>query len=307
MTKYIIKRMLLSLLTIIVLITAVWILVRLLPGDPFTSEKLPPEVRKNLEAYYGFDKPIHEQYLQYINNLLHGDLGYSMNYKNQRVSNILLRSFPFSADLGSRALIFAVSVGLILGIVAALNRSKFLDYFCIVIAIIGSSIPDFIIGSLLQYFFGIKWKLLPVAQWLSFRHTILPSIGLGFYTLAYVSRIMRSSMLEVIGQDYIKTAHSKGLSDFQIVVKHQIRNAILPIITFLGPMVAAILTGTFVIESIFAIPGMGKYYVSGVQTLDYTLILGSTIFYGVFLVVANTLVDIVYGIVDPRIRVYSQS
>lgn len=307
MTKYIIKRVLLSFLTVLVLITAVWILVRLLPGDPFTSEKLPPEVRKNLEAYYGFDKPVYEQYIQYINNLLHGDLGYSMNYKNQKVSNILLRSFPFSADLGTRALLFAVSVGLILGIVAALNRSKFLDYFCIVVAIIGSSIPDFIIGSLLQYFFGIKWKLLPVAQWLSFRHTILPSIGLGFYTLAYVSRIMRTSMLEVVGQDYIKTAHSKGLSSLQIVVKHQIRNAILPIITFLGPMIAAILTGTFVIESIFAIPGMGKYYVSGVQTLDYSLILGSTIFYGVFLIVANTLVDIVYGIVDPRIRVYSQS
>lgn len=304
MAKYIIKRIVISILTVFVLITAVWILVRLLPGDPFTSEKLPPEVRANLMKYYGFDKPILTQYTTYIKNLLRGDLGYSLNYKNLTVTRILKDSFPYSADLGMRSLIFAITVGLFLGIIAALNRSKFLDYFCIILAIVGSSIPDFIIGSLLQYGFGVKLKLLPIAQWQSFKHTILPSIALGFYTLAYVSRVMRASMLEVISQDYIKTAHSKGLSQYKIVFKHQIRNAILPIITILGPITASILTGTFVIESIYAVPGMGKYYVSGVQTLDYPLILGSTVFYGVLLIFANTIVDILYGIIDPRIRIY---
>jgi oligopeptide transport system permease protein len=305
MTKYLIKRLLIALLTVFVLITAVWVLVRLLPGDPFSSDKLSPEIKKNMVRYYGFDKPLIMQYFTYIKNLLHGNLGYSLHYRNLTVNSILRNSFPYSADLGIRALLFAISLGLLLGIVAALNRSKFLDYFCIIIAIIGCSVPDFIIGSLFQYIFGVKLKLLPVAQWQGFKYTILPSISLGFYTLAYVSRIMRASMLEVVQQDYIKTAYSKGLSNTRIVFKHQIRNAILPVITVLGPMVASILTGTFVIESIYTIPGMGKYYVSGVQTLDYTLILGSTIFYGVLLVLANTIVDIAYGFLDPRIRVYT--
>ncbi|MTI55944.1 ABC transporter permease [Geosporobacter ferrireducens] len=306
MAKYLLRRLFISMLTILVLITAVWILVRLLPGDPFTSDKLSPEIKENIMRYYGFDKPLITQYITYLKNLLRGDLGYSLNYKNLTVTRILKDSFPYSADLGVRALLFAVLTGLFLGIVAALNRSRFLDYFCIIIAIIGCSVPDFIIGSLLQYVFGVKLKLLPVAQWQGFKYTILPSVALGFYTLAYVSRVMRASMLEVVNQDYIKTANSKGLSQIQVIFGHQIRNAILPVITVLGPIIAAILTGTFVIESIYTIPGMGKYYVSGVQTLDYTLILGSTIFYGVLLVIANTVVDIAYGIIDPRIRVYKK-
>ncbi|MCT4563109.1 MAG: ABC transporter permease [Maledivibacter sp.] len=303
MRKYIFKRIIISFFTIIVLVTAVFFLVRLMPGDPFASEKMTPEIRANLEKYYGLDKPVIIQYFTYISNLLRGDLGYSMNYVNITVNSIIKDSFPNSANLGIRAMVFAVSLGLIFGIRAALSRGKFLDYLCIIIAIIGTSVPDFIMGSLLQYFFGIKWGLLPVAQWKGFRYTILPSIALGFYTLALVSRLMRASMLEVVQQDYIKTAKSKGISKFRITSKHQIRNAILPIITVLGPITASVLTGTFVIESIFAIPGMGKYYVAGVQTLDYTLILGMTVFYGTFLVIANTIVDILYGFIDPRIRI----
>jgi len=306
MRKYIFKRLLISLLTILVLITVVWILVRLMPGDPFTSDKVTPEIKANMMKYYGFDKPLIVQYFTYIKNLLKGDLGYSLNYKNLSVTQILKDSFPYSVDLGIRALIFASILGILLGVRAALSRGKFLDFFCIFIAIIGISVPEFIMGSSLQYFFGVKWKLLPVAQWKSFKYTILPSIALGFYTLALLSRIMRASMLEVVQQDYIKTAKAKGLTKGKIVFKHQMRNAILPIITVLGPLTAAILTGTFVIESIFAIPGMGKYYVTGVQTLDYSLILGLTVFYGVFLVAANTIVDIIYGIIDPRIRVYKK-
>lgn len=302
MSKYILKRLGMSFVTILVLITIVFTLIRLMPGDPFASDKITPEIRRNLERYYGLDQPFHKQYFTYLGNLFKGNLGYSMNYVNLRVNDIIKESFPYSLDLGIRALTMAISIGIILGIRAALSRGKSLDFVCIFIAILGTSIPDFIMGALMQYVFGIQWGLLPVAQWKGFAYTILPSIALGFYTLALTSRLMRASMLEVVSQDYIKTAKSKGISKFRITWKHQIRNAIMPIITVLGPITASVLTGTFVIESIFAIPGMGKYYVTSVQTLDYTLILGMTIFYGTFIVIANTIVDILYGFVDPRTR-----
>ena len=303
MGKYIVKRIGISIVTIFVLVSAVFFLVRLMPGGPFASDKMTPEIKAVMEAYYGLDKPLFEQYLTYLGNLLHGDFGYSMLYMNRTVNAVLLESFPYSFDIGVRALCFALSFGLILGVIAALNRGKKLDYVCVVIAILGTSVPDFIMGGVLQYFFGIKWGLLPVAKYKGIEYTILPMIALGFSTLAMVSRVMRSSMLEVVNQDYIKTAKAKGLSKFRIVYKHQIRNAIMPIITVMGPVVASILTGTFVIESIFAIPGMGRYYVESISGLDYTMVLGMTVFYGIFLVIANMIVDILYGLVDPRIRV----
>lgn len=303
MSKYIFKRILISIVTLFVLVTVVFILVRLMPGDPFASEKLTEAVRKNLEAYYGFDKPLILQYFTYISNLLKGDLGYSMFYPNLTVNNIIKSAFPYSFDLGIRALTLSITLGLVLGVTAALNRGKILDFVCVVIAIVGTSMPDFIIGAGLQYFFGIKWGLLPVAQYQDFTYTILPSIGLGFYTLAMVSRVQRASMIEVHQQDYIKTAKSKGLSRIRIIWKHQIRNAIMPVVTVLGPTVAAVLTGTFVIESIFAIPGLGRHYVQSIQNLDYTVILGMTVFYGAFLIFANMVVDLLYGFIDPRIRV----
>jgi oligopeptide transport system permease protein len=301
--KYIFKRVIISFITIWVLATIVFILVRLMPGDPFSSDKMTPEIKANIESYYGFDKPLIEQYFTYMKNIVKGDFGYSMKYVNQSVNNIIADSFPYSFDLGMRALSLSISLGLVFGIIAALYRGKQLDYVCVIIAIIGTSVPDFIIGALLQYFFGIKWGLFPVAQYQGIKYTILPSIALGFYTMAMVSRLMRASMLEVVQQDYIKTAKSKGISKFRITYKHQIRNAIMPVVTVLGPTVASVLTGTFVIESIYAIPGMGKYYVQSVQNLDYSLILGMTIFYGAFLVLANMIVDILYGVIDPRIRV----
>jgi oligopeptide transport system permease protein len=303
MKKFILKRVIISLLTLLVLITVVFLLVRLMPGGPFTDPKMTAEIKARMEAYYGLDKPLLQQYLQYLGNLLKGDLGYSMRYTNRTVNDILATAFPYSADLGIRALVMAVSFGLVLGITAALHRGKTLDFVCIFIAIIGTSVPDFIMGGVLQYFFGYKWGLFPVAQYYGFEYTILPSIALSLPTMAMVSRVMRSSMLEVVGQDYIKTARSKGISRLRIVTRHQVRNAIIPIITIMGPNVAAILTGTFVIESVFAIPGMGKYYVESVNANDYTMILGMTVFYGAFLILASTVVDILYGVVDPRIRV----
>ncbi len=306
MLKYIGKRLFAAVLSLAALVTVVFFLVRLMPGEPFTSEKLTQQVADNMRHYYGFDKPLIVQYFQYVGNLLRGDFGYSMKYTNKTVNDIIGQTFPFSADLGIRALVLAISVGLILGILSALHRGKTIDFICVIIAIIGTSMPDFIVGALLQYFFGIKWGLLPVARYMGFKYTILPSLGLAFYTLAQVSRIMRASMLEVVQQDYIKTAKAKGLSDLRITAKHQIRNAIMPVITVLGPTVAAVLTGTFVIESIFAIPGMGKYYVESVANNDYSMILGMTVFYGSFLILCNLIVDVLYGIVDPRIRIGSR-
>ncbi len=303
MGKYVVKRILISLLTVLVLVTVVFLLVRLMPGDPFNDPKITPTVRNNLKAYYGLDKPLLQQYTTYLGNLLRGNFGYSMKYSNQTVNGLLASSFPYSFDLGIRALVWSLSFGIVFGIISALNRGNKIDLFFVIVAVIGTSVPDFIMGAILQYFFSIKWGLLPIAQYKGFSYTILPAIALGFYTMASISRIMRASLLEVVQQDYIKTAQSKGISKFRIVWKHQFRNAIMPVVTVLGPSIAAVLTGTFVIESIFAIPGMGKYYVEGVQNLDYSMILGTTVFYGVFLVLANMLVDILYGFVDPRVRI----
>lgn len=307
MGKYIAKRVVISLATLLVLMTAVFILVRLMPGGPFVDPKMTPAIKERLEEYYGLNKPVIVQFGQYLNHVFHGNFGYSMRYMNRSVNDILGASFPYSFDLGIRALVMAIAFGLVLGTIAALHRGKTMDAVCITVAIIGTSVPDFIMGGILQYFFGVKWGLLPVAEYYGFKYTILPSIALGLLTLATVSRVMRSSMLEVVGQDYIKTAKSKGLSNFRITTRHEIRNAIIPIITIMGPTVAAILTGTFVIESIFAIPGMGKYYVDSINANDYTLIMGMTIFYGAVLILANMIVDILYGIVDPRIRVDKKS
>ena len=281
MKKYILKRVGISIVTVFVLVSVVFFLARLMPGGPFNDPKMSATAKANLSAYYGFDKPLLQQYLTYLNNLIHGNFGFSTKYPSRTVNDLLAGAFPYSADLGIRALCFAISFGLVFG----------------------TSVPDFIMGALLQHFFAVKWGLFPIAQYKGFAYTILPSIGLGFYTMASVSRIMRASMLEVVQQDYIKTARSKGISKFRVTWKHQIRNAIMPVVTILGPTVAAVLTGTFVIESLFAIPGMGKYYVESVQNNDYSLILGMTAFYGTFLVFCNMVVDILYGVIDPRVRI----
>jgi oligopeptide transport system permease protein len=292
-----------------VLITLTFFLIRLLPGDPFTNPKITPEIKANLEKYYGFDKPLPVQYLKYFGNLLKFDFGTSLRYKGRTINGMLAEAAPVSADLGIRAVIFACTVGILLGIIAALNKDKVLDKLTIFLAIVGVSIPGFVMASFLQYLLGVKLGWLPVAKWvdaskgMGFKYTILPTLCLGFGTLAVYSRYMRTSMLEITGSDYIKTAKSKGLSPIQITVKHQIRNAMLPIVTILGPTIAGLLTGAFVIENVFAIPGIGRQFVISINNQDYPMILGLTIFYGTFLITMNFLTDIVYGFVDPRIRV----
>ena len=303
MGRYIIKRLFISVVTIFVLAAIVFFLIRLLPGDPFLNEKVPAEIQERMREYYGLNEPVPVQFFIYMKNIARGDMGYSLRYKNRSVNEILFEAFPYSADLGIRAVLFALITGVFLGIVAALNKGKKWDNISMVIAIIGVSVPSFIIGSLLQYFLAVKLKILPVAQYTSFSHTVMPTFALGLGTLAVLARLMRTSMIEVVSMDFIKNARAKGLSEIQITWKHQVRNAILPVVTILGTTVAALLTGTFVIENIFAIPGLGKHYVLGIQNLDYSMVSGLTLFFGTFLVATQFIVDILYGFIDPRIRI----
>lgn len=302
MLKYVVNKILIALVTIFTLIALTFFLVRLLPGDPFLDPKLPPEIKQNMIEYYGFDQPLIVQFFQYLSNIVQGDLGYSLTYKNQTVNDVIAEAFPKSMELGLIALVISLIFGLFLGIIAAVNHNKSLDYMSMLIAVIGISVPSFIVAGLFQYVFAVKLQLFPVAQWLGFKYTILPATALAFGTVAMIARLMRTSMLEVVSTDYVKTANAKGLSQLQITWNHQIRNALLPILTILGPLVARLVTGTFVIEQIFAIPGLGRHYVLSMQNLDYTMIMGLTIFFGAFLVIMNLIVDLSYGFVDPRIR-----
>ncbi len=238
-----------------------------------------------------------------MKNLLRFDLGLSIRERGRSVNDIIKYTFPTSTALGFEALIFAVTAGLALGIIAALHRGKALDYTAIIIAVIGVSIPNFIVASILQYVLGYKLNLLPIARWESFKHTILPAFALGLGTLASMTRMMRSSMLEVLNQDFIRTAKAKGLTSAQIIWRHGVRNAILPIVTILGPLIAAITTGTLVIERMFGIPGLGKYFVESIYNRDYPMIMGTTVFYSAILLFMTFLVDIAYGLIDPRIRI----
>lgn len=302
MLKYIIKRIILSILTIFVLCTVVFFAIKFIPGDPFSGPEYTEEVRQQLHELYGYDQPIIVQYINYMGNLLQGDLGISVYYRGRSVVDIIKSAVPQSLDLGLRALLTATIVGIGLGVIAALNRKKPLDYLSIIIAIIGISIPSFVVASLLQYVFAIVFPIFPVARYTTFAHTVLPTIALALPTIAKFSRFMRTSMLEVIDSDFVKTARSKGLKKRQIIFSHEIRNSLLPLLSILGPTTASLLMGSFVVESIFAIPGLGNYFVESINTQDYSLIMGLTIFYGMFLVTINFVIDILYGVVDPRIR-----
>jgi oligopeptide transport system permease protein len=312
MLKYVGKRIGYAVLTLFALAALTFFMMRLLPGDPFVGEKAIPEATmKALYKKYALDKPVWKQFIIYLKNAIHGDFGLSMTY-NRPVTDIIKQAFPYSFDLGIRALIFSTIAGILLGIVAAAKRGTKWDTLAMFMAIIGVSVPSFIIGALLQYFLGLKlmqWtgiKFFPITGWSTLSSKIIPAFALSFGSLAVISRLMRTSMLDVLNQDYIKTAKSKGLSGKKIIWKHAVRNAILPVITVLGPIAAAILTGAFVVENIFAIPGMGKFFVNSISVRDYTMISGTTLFYGAFLVLANLIVDLLYGFIDPRIKIVEQ-
>jgi oligopeptide transport system permease protein len=301
--KYVLRRIGYAILTLFVIATITFFLMKALPGDPFQDPKLSPEVKQSLMEKYALNRPIGEQYVIYMNNLVHGDLGTSIKYPGRSVTKIIKESFPASFQLGWRAMFFATILGIFLGVIAAINHEKPLDYLVIFVSIVGVSVPSIVMGPLLSYFFGVNLQWLPVTVTEDSISMLLPSLTLGLGTLAFVARMMRTTTLEVIGQDYIQTAKAKGLSQVNIINKHILRNAIMPVVTILGPLFASIITGSIVIEKVFAVPGLGKYFVNTIMTQDYPMIMGITIFYAILIVVAILLVDITYGFIDPRLRV----
>jgi oligopeptide transport system permease protein len=300
---YVLRRAISVILVVFVVATGTFILMHAIPGGPFKKEKaLPPAVQRNIEERYKLNDPLWKQYTDYLKNLVRGDLGPSFKYLGRSVNDIIRDGFPVSATLGAWAILFALVVGVPAGIISALNQNRWQDNVVMAIAIIGVSVPNFVIATLLMYVFAVKLRWLPVAMWGTPRHVILPMIALAGFPAAFFARLMRSSTLDVLSQDYIRTARAKGLSWYAVVVKHVVKNAILPVVTYLGPLIAGILTGSFVVENIFAIPGLGRYYVTSIYNRDYTTIMGVTIFYSAFLVLLNFLVDIAYGWIDPRIK-----
>lgn len=303
MKKYLFNRVIMSVVTLWAIVTITFILMHSVPGNPFRKEgKMPAAVYQNLQKKYGLDKPLSEQYVIYLKNLLKGDFGDSMKSRVETVNDMIRRGFPVSAYLGVEALLFALIIGPALGALAALYQNKLPDYLSMIVAIIGISVPSFIMGTILIQFVAKNIGWLPIGGWGEFKHTILPAFALSLMPLAYTARLMRSSMLEVLGQDYIKTAKSKGIGKATVILKHAVRNAILPIVSVLGTLISNLLVGSFVIEKIFGIPGLGLFFVKSIVSRDYTLIMGTTIFYSIILIIMLLFVDIAYTFIDPRIR-----
>ena len=303
MTKYILKRIGMMLITLFMIVLLTFILMHSVPGGPFTTEKqVAPAVLKALEAKYHLDDPLWKQFVDYVKGLLTFELGPSFKFTGKTVNDFIENGFPFSATLGLITLVFVLLTALPMGIVAALRNGKWQDMVTMALATLGVTIPSFIIAPTLIYFFSYVLAWCPtygVDKWQGY---ILPVIALGGYSISFLARLMRSSLLEVMGQDYIRTDRAKGISEVRVVLKHALRNALIPVITVLGPTIANLLTGSFVIEKIFAIPGMGSYFVNSVTQRDYTTIMGMTVFYAAFLIVMVFVVDIFYCLIDPRIK-----
>lgn len=307
MKNYYIKRFLWMLLTLWIIITATFFLMHVTPGSPFNEERNTNEaIQKNLEAHYHLDKPLIVQYGLYLKQIATFDFGISIKKSSQTVNEMIGRGFPISFELGMITLIVATISGITLGVIASLKHNGIVDYVAMTLAVIGISIPNFVLATMLIQQFAVNWKILPTATWASWQHMILPTIALATGPTAIIARLTRSSMLEVLTQDYIKTAKAKGLTPFKIIFKHALRNALLPVVTLMGALAASILTGTFVIEKIFAIPGMGKYFVDSINNRDYPVIMGTTIFYSSILIFMLFLVDLAYGILDPRIKLHKK-
>lgn len=293
------------LMSLFVIVTLTFFLMKSLPGDPFQEEQsLPKEIYESLQRHYGLDKPWYIQYGSYINSILHGDFGPSFKYKDRNVTEIITENFPVSAMLGLEAFCLALSAGVLIGTLAALKENRWQDYTVMLFTTLGISVPSFILATLLQYVFALKFHLLPLARWESFQSTILPAIALATLPTAFIARLIRSSMIDVLQCEYIKTAKAKGLSTTVIIMRHALRNAFLPVLTYLGQLIANILVGSFVIEKIFSIPGLGQWFVNSVGNRDYTVIMGLTIFYSMILLSMMLILDIAYNFLDPRIKTY---
>jgi oligopeptide transport system permease protein len=303
MIKYLTRRLLFMILSLLLIVTATFFFMRLAPGNPFTSEKqLPPAIEANLNEHYGLNEPWYVQYGEYLLRIVQWDFGPSFKYKSQTVNDLINEGFPVSLVLGLEAIFISLAIGVTLGIIAALKHNKWQDYLAMIIAVLGISVPSFIMAAFLQYVLAIKLGIFPVARWGTFSQSVLPALALAATPTAFIARLTRSSMLEVLSNDYIKTARAKGLGEFTITIKHTIRNAILPVVSYMGPLSAGVVTGSFVIEKIFGIPGLGAHFVKSIGNRDYTVIMGVTVFYSIILLVSVLLVDILYGLIDPRIK-----
>lgn len=303
MGRYISKRLIAMVVTVWFVITITFFLMHAIPGGPFTREKsLPPEIIEALNKKYNLDAPLHEQYIDYLKGVAVGDLGPSFKLKGQDVAYLIKISFPYSARLGAVTALFVILLGVPLGIISALKKNSIIDYIVTIIATVGVAVPGFVVGTFCLYIFTTKLNVLPPTGLSSPKNYIMPVLALGGFSLAFVTRLTRSSMLEVIQQDYIRTARAKGLSEFVVIGKHALKNALIPVVTFMGPMIAAVMTGSFVVENIFSIPGMGAYFVTSVRNRDYTLLMGAVIFFAIFYVIMILAIDIAYVFIDPRIK-----
>ncbi|WP_021881037.1 ABC transporter permease [Paenibacillus sp. P22] len=306
MASYILKRLVSMLVTLWLIVTVTFFLMHSVPGSPFDKDgkNSNPTAVQNMMAYYHLDEPVGIQYVLYLKSLLKLDLGPSIGHFPDSVNSMISRGFPVSFQLGMIAILFAIVAGIALGTVAALYKNRLIDQAAMVLAVLGIAVPNFVVATLLIKYVAVEWHLLPVAMWGTWRHAVLPGLALATGPIAIIARMTRANMVEVLTSDYIETARAKGLHPFVIVTKHALRNAVLPVVTLLGALIANVLTGSFVIEKIFAIPGMGKYFVDGINNRDYSVIMGTTVFYSALLLFMMFLVDIAYGLIDPRIKLH---
>ncbi|WP_411343184.1 ABC transporter permease [Paenibacillus sp. WLX1005] len=303
MVRYIASKFFFMLVSLFILVSLTFFLMKIIPGDPFMSEKaVQPQIKARLMAQYGLDQPIPVQYVRYLGNIIQGDLGISMKYQNQDVTGRIAQTFKPSLQIGIFAIIISIVVGIILGMVAALYHRKLIDHVAMILAILGIAVPSFVLATLIQYLFALKLGWFDVMGFSKPSDFVLPVAALAVQPIAFIARLTRSSMLEVLNSDYIKTAKAKGLNGFTIMTRHVVRNGILPVVTYVGPMTANVITGSVVIEQIFGIGGIGKVFVESITNRDYTMIMGVTIFYGVILMLARFITDILYVLIDPRIK-----
>ncbi len=303
MHTYIAKRLLMSIFTLWLVATLTFTIMFIVPGGPFLSEKTPSAATlEALNQKYGLDQPKIVQYKNYMIKFIQGDMGVSLKQRGRSVSSIISTGFKVSARVGGIAIVLALLIGVPLGSLAALNRGKWLDNLIVLFSTTGIAIPSFVVSTVLMLIFSVKLDLLPTYGLTSFKHYIMPVAALSLYPASYISRLMRTSMLEVLGQDYMRTARSKGISQGKMLFKHALRNAVLPVVTYLGPLLAYTLAGSFVVEKIFTIPGLGNEFISSIINRDYTMIMGTTIFLAALIIIMNLLVDIAYTIIDPRIK-----
>jgi oligopeptide transport system permease protein len=303
MVRYVLGRIGFMIFTLFIIATLTFFLMQTLPGSPFNNEdKLTDSQKERLYAKYGLDEPVPVQYVKYLGRMVVGDFGESYQSDGRPVTRMITERIWPSAYIGGQAMAIGTFLGILLGIIAALRHNSAADYGVMVFAVVGTSIPSFVFAALLQLWLGVKLGILPVALWGTYAHTIMPTIALAVGVIAGIARFMRTEMLEVLGQDYIVTAHAKGLSKATVIIKHSIRNALIPIVTIVGPMTLGVMTGSLVIERIFAVPGLGRLFVDSIVTNDYTAIMGVTMFFSALFVLVILVVDLLYGVIDPRIR-----